>query len=258
MASEVPGTKTRTRPGPSTTTPGITWSVAGGADGAASSRPRPTAPSIQESSITAVTSPPEATTWTTGDTSPPAMASSRTTLRPRGGTASRELPWGAMAPPTPKTVTSTVAALPPGLAMTRRSRRVGSPPPATSQASLVGARHGVATRPRSSESSLVHVWSAARPAAREPDPATSPATGPASAVLTTAPRVDVCASGCSADVADTVMSPAPSTTITWSRAAAGAAAAYTVVVPPATAGTPARPSVSGPGQCNAAERRGTR
>ena len=176
--SSLPGTPIRTRLGPPTKAAGMTCSVAGSSVGVASSAPRPTAPSIQLSSRTAVTTPPVAATCTTGVVSGPTIASSRRVTRPCGGTATFLPLADAMGPPAPRTVTSAETEFAPGLVTTRRSRRVLSPPPATSHRSALAAVHGVVTSARFSPWVWSQVCRAPVPGASEPVAVTCPTLAP--------------------------------------------------------------------------------
>ncbi len=189
--SSAPGTATRSRPGPSRNTAGITCSLAGSAVGLASSAPRPVAPSIQLSSSTALSTPPVATTCTTGVFSGPTRASTNRLARPRGGTEMLRPLVDGRSPVPPRTVTSAETVLAPGFVSTTRSRRVLPPPPATSQRSAFAAAHGAATPARSSPSVETVVCRAASPGASDPVAVTRPTLAPVRAPTTRVPRLSL-------------------------------------------------------------------
>src|SRR5450759_1145066 len=171
-ASWSPGTATRKVAAPSIATPAMTCSRAGAATGTTSSPPRGTTPSSHVSLRTAATSPPWVLTWTTGDGSVPAMASSRITVRAYGPTT-RPRPLGDWTGPlTPRTARSTVTGFGPGLVRTRRSRRPGWAPPATSHEEAAGGVQAAVTKARLSPVVTQERWVATGPGAIAPAPAT--------------------------------------------------------------------------------------
>ena len=147
-ASVSPGTPTRRIALPSTGTLAMTCSRAGDASGPTSSPPRGTSPSSQVSLNVAATVPPLTVTWTAGDGSDPAMASSRITVRACPATTRPLASGDSIGPLTPRTLRSTVTGFGPGLTRTRCSRRPGAAPPATSHEEAVAGRQGTVARPR--------------------------------------------------------------------------------------------------------------
>ena len=136
-------------PGVRVTTPGTTRCLAGTVP-ATSSAPDGVVLSSQVSARIAETTPPVAITCTTGECSPGARASSRTTLR-RWAPTTRPRPAAAVSWPfAPYTSSSTVTPFGVGLVSMTRPRRPGASLPPTSQVSAEGAWQAEVDRPRRS------------------------------------------------------------------------------------------------------------